>query len=301
MNYPRIYERVYCGIHAITQERFNAIHEVVFPRLSAGSDHSIEALLVTAEQNTFRENKNPYSGKRAQRAGAALMPDGSIDKNFFSMAKPGVAVVPVYGVLAKNLSAYEESCGGGTDIAAPAHALQQAVAAASVEKIVLDFDSPGGNVVGITEFAAEIRAAAAVKPVYAFSDNSCYSAGYWLASQAGECYGTPSSGWGSIGVITARLDRTIALQLAGLKVETFSAGKYKAEGAVGSPLSDEARARIQGMVDHHYGQFTADIQAARQTVGIEAMQGQYFTAAEALENNLIDGLVDGWDAFLALI
>jgi len=159
MNYPRIYERVYCKPLAITAERFNAIHSVLFPRLVAGADASMEALAMSAVDDQFRGNKNPYSGKRAQRCGAGYLPDGTVTKDFFTMAKPGVAVVPVYGVLAKNLSAYEESCGGGTDTNPISHALTQAVEHPGVSSIVLDFDSPGGEVTGIGELAAKIRAA----------------------------------------------------------------------------------------------------------------------------------------------
>ncbi|MFK5923264.1 MAG: S49 family peptidase [Verrucomicrobiota bacterium] len=301
MNYPRIYERVYCQVHAITAERFNAIHSVLFPRLLGGADSSLDALMLSAGDEQYRDNKERYSGKRSQRCGAAYMGQGRVDENFFSMAKPGVAVVPVYGVLAKNLSSYEESCGGGTDTAPISHAIQQATEAAGVSAIVLDIDSPGGQVTGITELGQRIRAAAAVKPVYAFSDAGCYSAAYWIASQATEIYGTRSSDWGSIGVRSGWLDETIAMQLRGLKLETFSAGKYKAAGMPFRGLTKEDRAMIQAKVDFHYGEFTSAIQSVRPSVEMDAMQGQTFTAPDAVENHLIDGLVDDWESFISML
>ena len=38
MNYPRIYERVYCQPLCVTRSRFLAIHNVLYPRLRRGSD-----------------------------------------------------------------------------------------------------------------------------------------------------------------------------------------------------------------------------------------------------------------------
>jgi len=171
MNYPRIFERVYGSPHLITRERFLSIHQVLISRMSSGADSAFEAAMMEGTGQSGRSTING-SGRRAQRA--APMIDGwtgtVLDHRLYTFAKPGVAVVPVYGVLAKNLSSYEESCGGGTDINPIAFAMSQADADPEVQKIVLDIDSPGGEVTGVPELGARIRDIDTRKPVIAFSD-----------------------------------------------------------------------------------------------------------------------------------
>jgi ClpP class serine protease len=103
----------------------------------------------------------------------------------------------------------------------------------------LDIDSPGGTVAGTPELAAAVSALDQKKPVYAFSSGLMASAAYWIASQARAIYATPSAQVGSIGVVQAVVDRSAAINAAGIKVEVFSVGKYKAMGAPGTPLTDD--------------------------------------------------------------
>lgn len=301
MNYPRIFERLYSQPLAITDARFHALHDVFFRRISTGSDFSSEAALAAAKGPQYRENKS-IRGRRAQVCAPVVDWEGRIiDPHLFSTAKEGVAVVPVYGALAKNLSAFEERCGGGTDINPIGEALLQAADASGIHTVLLDVDSPGGEVRGIPETAARIRALSQQKRVVAFTDASCFSAAYWLASQAGEFYATRSSGLGSIGVRAGWLDRTVQMQMQGLKLEQFTAGKHKGAGAPYRGLSDEERAMIQAEVNQCYGQFTAAVQEARPRVTMDAMQGQTFTAVDALAQGLIDGLVADWEALVDML
>jgi signal peptide peptidase SppA len=301
MNYPRIFGRMYCQPLLVEQAWFHSAHQVLLPRIRGGADSSLEAALM--DVNAAGPTKG-VTGRRAQRAAPKI--DGwtgaVLDDKLYTMAKPGVAVVPVYGVLAKNLSAFEESCGGGTDIAPIAHALAQAASDTEVEKIVLDIDSPGGEVTGIPELGARIRSiAAGGKPVIAFSDATTASAAYWIASQADEFYATPSSRQGSIGVYSAWLDETVALEMKGYSLELFAAGKHKAMGMPFRGLSDEERQMMQAHVDSIYADFKNAVVSNRPRVADATMQGQRFRATEALDRGLIDGIVADWEEFVELV
>lgn len=300
MNLPRIYERVYCQPVALAWERFMAIHSVVFPRLVSGEGFALEMIAAAGESEPDRPTVN-LVGKRAQKARPRYRADGTVDSRLFYTAKKGVAVVPVYGVLAKNLSAFEEGCGGGTDTAPISRALAQAMADKTIRAVILDIDSPGGQVAGTPELAAEVAAAGKKKPVYAFSDASVFSAAYWIASQATEVYGTPSSRWGSIGVRAAWLDETVALQLKGLKLHTFASGKHKAMGAPGRGMTEAEMAMLQSMVDTMGAEFRATVKAARPKARAAAMEGQTHSVRESIAAGLVDGVVANWDAFVALV
>ena len=297
MNYPRIFERMYCNPLLITAERFYAAHQVLMPRLRSGADSSFEAAMLDVNAAVTTTD---YRGKRAQRCCPTASEKG-FDPRLYTFAKEGVAVIPIYGVLAKNLSAFEESCGGGTDISPIAHALSQAAADPEVAKIVLDIDSPGGEVTGIPELGARIRSVAAVKPVIAFSDATTASAAYWAASQADEFYVTPSSRQGSIGVYAAWLDETVALEMRGLKLELFAAGKHKAMGSPGRGLSDEEREMLQSGVDAIYADFKSTVLSQRPGVADSTMQGQMFRARESVQLGLADGIVEDWESFVSIV
>jgi protease-4 len=298
MNYPRIFERMYCQPLLITRERFLAAHQVLLPRIRGGGDSSLEAALI--DSNAAVGTKD-FSGRRAQRCYPSVSEKG-YDPRLYTFAKEGVAVVPVYGVLAKNLSAFEQSCGGGTDVNPIAHALYQAASDPEVQKIVLDIDSPGGEVTGIPELGARIRSiAAAGKPVIAFSDATTASAAYWIGSQADEFYVTPSSRQGSIGVYSAWLDETVALEMKGYSLELFTAGKHKAMGMPFRGLSDEERQMMQDQVDGIYTDFKSAILANRPGVADSTMQGQMFRASDAVRLGLADGIVADWEEFVELV
>lgn len=301
MSYPKIFERVYCNPLCITAQRFQSIHAFLLPRLAGKVPLEVNVAAANASPGP-PPTESPYSGKRRQKAGPTYNWDGRIlDPNFYTMAKPGVAVVPVYGTLAKNLSSWEESCGGGTDINAPQKALAQAVAAADVDTIVLDVDSPGGEVTGIPEFAELVREAAQIKTVYAFTDASMCSAAYWLGSQAGEVYATRSATIGSIGTYLAWLDESVRMQLEGLRLELFAEGKHKGIGLPGRPLTQEDRVLLQSRVTTINQWFTGQVRKQRNAVTDDTMQGQVFGGVEAQSRGLVDGLVGSWDQFLHLI
>lgn len=185
-----------------------------------------------------------------------------------------VAVVPVSGVIFPRGGGLWADLFGGTSAERLTLAVQQAAADTNVSAIVLDVNSPGGSVAGVTEAAAAVRAASAQKPVVAIANHLAASAAYWIAAQAGELWVTPSGEVGSIGVFAAHQDMSKMLEDAGLKVSLISAGKYKVEGNPYEPLTDEARAAIQERVDDYYNAFVRDVAKGRNT-SVDAVRGGF--------------------------
>jgi signal peptide peptidase SppA len=204
----------------------------------------------------------------------------------------GVAVVPVYGVI-EHREDWLMQYFGGCSVEGLRETLSAALADASVTAIVLDIDSPGGTVAGITEFAAEVRAArGGAKPIVAVANTLAASAAYWLASQADEIVCSPSGHVGSIGVYAIHQDISRMIDEMGVTMTLVSAGEHKTEGNEYEPLSDDARADIQGRVDATYGQFLADVAAGRRvtTADVEANYGggRVLTAKKALAAGMVD-------------
>lgn len=200
-----------------------------------------------------------------------------------------VAVIPVQGVIAHRMGSLQEMSGGVSTERLSA-LLKQAANDPQVGSIVLDVNSPGGTVAGVTELAALVRSIAAKKPVTAHVNALAASAAYWAISGATEIVATPSGEVGAIGVITAHVDTSKAEADQGITTTVIAAGKYKAEGT--GPLSDEAKAAIQDRVNGVYATMTADIAKGRGVSVGEVRsgfgEGRVVSASDALAMGMID-------------
>jgi signal peptide peptidase SppA len=208
-------------------------------------------------------------------------------------AKENVAVIPIYGVITQRAALVSDICPGtGTSTQAIERALRSAAADSSVRSIVLDVDSPGGSVFGVQELASTIMELRAIKPIAAIANAQASSAAYWIASAAHEVFITPSGVAGSIGVFMAHVDTTKADEAAGKVKTIIKAGKYKAEGE--GPLTDEAIAHLQTVVDGYYTGFVKGVAKARnatvETVRNGYGQGRSLPAQAALDAGMVDGI-----------
>ncbi len=199
-----------------------------------------------------------------------------------------LGVIYVTGIIGQHLSGMEMGC-GGYDLAALNASLDEMEADPRVESVLLVMNTPGGTVTGVPEAAARVRDFS--KPVSAFTDSMSASAGYWIASQADRVFITPSAEYGSIGVYSAVVDESAAWAKEGFKLELMKAGKHKAAGIAGLPLSDEDKALIQGEVDELYTEFKGAVSARRKAVSDGAMQGQMFRGQKAVDAGLADEIV----------
>lgn len=198
-----------------------------------------------------------------------------------------VAVLPIHGTIAHRMGSLSETS-GGISTERIAGWLRAAVADESVKAIVLDVDSPGGTVSGVEELAREIHAAREKKPIVAVANAWAASAAYWLASQAEELVVTPSGSVGSIGVYSAHIDYSKALEAEGVSVTLIHAGAHKVEGNPYQALGEEARAEMQSKVDAYYRMFTSAVKRGRGGVSDDVMQGRMYTADQAVSAGLAD-------------
>jgi signal peptide peptidase SppA len=202
-----------------------------------------------------------------------------------------VSVIPIHGVLMPRASLMSEMS-GGQSVAQLSAAFNEAVTDDRAVAIVLDVDSPGGMVDGIPEFAAQIRAARGTKPIVAIADTIAASAAYWLAVQADEVSVTPSGEVGSIGVFSEHESWAKFWETTGVEHTYISAGKYKTEANEYEPLSEDAQAHIQAIVDDYYGMFVNDVAKGRGVKASEVRsgygQGRVLTASMARAAGMVD-------------
>lgn len=206
-------------------------------------------------------------------------------------ASGGAQVINIFGLIDQRMNLMMEYS-GGTSTELIGERIKSAVDDPKVENIVLNIDSPGGNVFGIQELVAIIHKARKSKKVIAVANSLAASGGFWIGASASEFVVTTGGEVGSIGVITAHQDQSEMENQLGLKTTIISAGKYKSEGNPHEPLEDEALQAIQKRVYEYYGEFVKAVAKGR---GVKAGdvregfgQGRTVGAKEALSLGMVD-------------
>jgi len=179
------------------------------------------------------------------------------------------------------------------------NAIKDALVAAAtdtrLEQIVLNINSGGGPVSGISDTADLIQKIdAQIKPIYTYTESSLASAAYWLGCSASKVFSSELAVVGSIGVIATHAENSKELAEAGITVTTLRAGKYKALASSTEPLTETAREEIQARIDTIYGIFAEHVAKYRgrtySQVDSQMGQGREFLGSAALAVGLVDGV-----------
>lgn len=200
----------------------------------------------------------------------------------------GIALISISGIIGKRLSWLEMMC-GGYDIDTLNAELTEADEDDDVHTIIMWWDTPGGMYTGAPETAALIADIRSRKTVISFSDTQCCSLGQWLASQAGECYGTHSSMWGSVGGFIAGIDTSAEWEKIGWALELFKSGENKAMGLDGKKWEESEREFLRARVAKQTGEFYAAVRAGRPGVADEVIKtANVYDGDEAIKVGLLD-------------
>ena len=220
---------------------------------------------------------------------AALMSGGAQAAKPADPVREGATmIIPVTGMLAPS------GLYGTTNYGVLADRVREAAADDKVGAIVMPIRSPGGYVWGCAECGDAIFEARAAKPVIAVADPYCFSAAYWLATQASEFHATPSGEVGSVGVRSGHTDMSGFEDKIGMRTTLIASSPDKVAAHPYAPLSDEDRAEIQSAVDESNVAFAAAIARGRgmkpgDVAGVHGT-GKTFSAPRALASGAIDGV-----------
>lgn len=206
-----------------------------------------------------------------------------------------VAVVPIVGSLVHRFD-WVAAESGLTTYEALRSTLAQLAANPQVKGILLDIDSPGGEVEGNFELAQFIREINDnIKPVWAIANGMAFSGAFSLGVAAGLFAVTRTGGVGSVGVIMQHVEFSKQNEQRGIAVTNIIAGKRKADLSSDFPLTDSAKATMQEEIDRLYEIFVAHV-AQMRGIDVQVVKnteaGLIFGAAAA---NI--GFVDGVASF----
>lgn len=131
------------------------------------------------------------------------------------------------------------------------------------------------------------------RPIYAYFDSIAASAAYYAAMSADEIYANRMTTTGSIGVYMTVYDMTELYDKLGIEEYMIRSGDNKGIGGGGQEVTEEYLAIEQAQVDEMYEIFIDVIEQGRgmNRDDIYALaDGRTFTAQQALDNGLIDGI-----------
>lgn len=221
----------------------------------------------------------------------------------YQLTDHGIAVVPVLGPLVSR-GDWLTRLLGAQDYAELSATAETAFADAASRAVVLELDSPGGEVGGLFELVERLTALrqASGKPLWAVASENALSAAYAIASAADRIYVTRTAEVGSIGVVAAHLDESQADAMAGHHWTLIHAGRHKIDGHAHAPLSEDARAAIQADVDALHGQLIELIASNRAMTpeSVQATQAAIYRGRRGIDSGLADRL-GSLDAALAAL
>jgi len=180
-------------------------------------------------------------------------------------------------------------------------ALQQARDDSRVKAIVLEIDSPGGEVTASDAIYSALVKTRARKPVVVYMDSLAASGGYYVSCGGKFLMANETTITGSIGVIIQTLNYEQLFNKVGLASVVFKSGKFKDMLNGARPITPEERELVQNFIMKTYDKFLG-IVAKERNLQADLLRntiadGRILSGKEAFEHKLIDGLGELDDAY----
>lgn len=209
----------------------------------------------------------------------------------------GIAVVPVVGTLVHKLGTMKPYS-GMTGYDGITKNLQMAIADADVKGIMLDIDSPGGQVAGAFDCADMIARMRQKKPIWALSNDMACSAAMLIASACTRRMVTQTGRMGSIGVLMAHASYAGQLEKRGVDITLIFSGGHKVDGNPYESLPEAVRAEFQAKMDTARKMFAGKVAAytGLSEKKILDTQAAVYDGKESISQGLANELVNSADA-----
>lgn len=168
----------------------------------------------------------------------------------------------------------------------------------SVRGLLLDINSPGGEVDSLYECVGSLMGRRGTKPMRAVIRGTGASAAYALAACADEITINALGMAGSVGTIAMHADFSQQLEQEGVRVTLITAGAHKADANPFEPLPPKVRDRIAALVNLANDQFIAHVAEARSLSQdqVRGQQAQLYRGEEAVQAGLVNKVMSWADS-----
>jgi len=210
----------------------------------------------------------------------------------------GVAIIPINGALRDDID-YMVKYGGACSYQILEREFQAAISNDMIKSIVFHCNTPGGSAIGCKRVADMVFASRGRKPIVAYVQGLCCSAGYYIAAACDRIEATADSTVGSIGTIMPHVEMSGFLEEIGygVTVITNSDSPKKGHGNPYEKLTPESKSTLQQFIDSFGKPFIADVARYRgvsaETVIANFGQGDAFRADFAIDKRMVDAVVTG--------
>lgn len=217
-----------------------------------------------------------------------------MDGNERVKIRNGVAVLDITGPIFRYADVFT-MVSGATAISTLARDFTAAIEDPNVSSILLNIDSPGGEVAGINEFAQMVFEGRSRKPIVAYIDGYGASAAYWIASAAEEIVADKTALIGSIGVVAAVPNPD---SKSARDVQFVSSQSPKKRP---NPNTESGKEQLQAMVDDLAEVFVSTVARNRNT-DVETVLAEFGQGAVLVgEKAVAAGLADRIGSFESLL
>jgi len=201
-----------------------------------------------------------------------------------------VAVIPLDGVIGFGMSGSL----GDSMVEDFKAALEQAAADHHVKAVIVEMDSPGGEITASDVLYDALRNFPEEKPVIAYFNSIGASGAYYTACGADWIMCNDTTFTGSIGVIISTLNYRDLFGKVGLESVTFKSGKFKDMLNGAREMTTDEKEYVQGLVMQSYDRFVGIVAASRRLdekqLRAGVADGRILSGTDALAARLVDQL-----------
>ncbi len=237
-----------------------------------------ETALHTILEVAARENEAPEAV--AAKLGRQLQ------NSYNATERDGVAIIPVTGPLFRYANIFT-AISGASSYELIARDFMSALENPQISSIILDIDSPGGEVNGVSELASMIFDARSTKPIIAYASGDAASGAYWIASAADEIVVSETSALGSIGVVGIYRGKSATESAETVEIVSSQSPLKRLD-----PMSDDGRAKLQTRIDSMADVFVSTIARNRSVTPDHVLEhyggGDVMIGAHAVNAGLAD-------------
>ena len=271
------------------------------PRLGVGELCDSEGQILTGEK--MRQSAASWGGSSQLQVAGDSVTRTRLNKwgeeELIYHVVRGVAILPVKGTLVHKFG-YLNPTSGMTGYDSIIERASLAFADDAVLGVLLDNDTPGGEVSGCFDASRALRVMAdrVGKKLWSLCYDMNCSAGMALASSAHQRLITQTGVAGSVGVVMAHADMSQKLEQDGVKVTLIHSGARKVDGNPYEALPGDVLAAFQAESDQLRNEF-AQIVSTHIGMSVEdilATEAAVYRGQSAVDVGFADELVNGIDA-----
>ena len=208
--------------------------------------------------------------------------------------QPKIVVVDVFGIIVSNDNSINSDAVADPKLICAK--IRRAAADPKVKALIINLNTPGGEVVASDEIYAEIkRFRQTGKPAVAMLNTVAASGGYYVAAACYPIVAHKLTMTGSIGVIMSTINYRGLFEKIGLQSEVYTSGKMKDMLNGGRERTPEEIRIVKEMVNRTYLEFSRIVAESRK-IPVEKVRtteigdGRVFDGEQALRLGLVDSL-----------